>query len=422
MTPNPESAAAGSTASIDDQYLRVRAHSLQLCETLDPEDCLVQTIPSVSPTKWHLAHTTWFFEQFILVERVADYRAFHPRFDYLFNSYYYTKGQMHPRQARGLLSRPTLGEIRTYREHVDAAMAQLLARDDSAELRFLVELGLNHEQQHQELMLTDIKHVLFSNPLHPAFAELPMPPTQELAVPLRFAQLQGGIGQVGAGNDGFAFDNERPRHRILLEPFQLAERLVTNNEYLEFMSGGGYADSRHWLADGWAWLQETGTDRPLYWSDDRHTEFTLGGMRPLDQHAPVCHLNYYEADAYARWAGARLPTEAEWESAAAALPIVGNTADAGFLQPQATDAKSLSQIYGDTWEWTSSAYSPYPGFAPLAGSLGEYNGKFMANQMVCRGGSCVTPADHLRVSYRNFFYPHERWQFFGIRLAKDLQT
>jgi ergothioneine biosynthesis protein EgtB len=406
------------------RYAAVRAATPALCRSLYPEDCVVQSMPSVSPTKWHLAHTTWFFEQFLLVDGAAGYRVFHPRYEYLFNSYYYTKGHMHPRDQRGLLSRPTLAQIHAYRAHVDDAMLRLIAAGVSADVAFLIELGLHHEQQHQELLLTDIKHVLSVNPLQPAYAELPLPPARSALPSLRMIAFPGGIDQVGASGPDFCFDNETPRHRVLLEPFRLASRLVSNAEYREFIEAGGYADSRHWLADGWAWLQNHDVHRPLYWSADLQSEFTLGGPRDIDPNAPVCHVNYYEADAYARWAGARLPTETEWETVAAQHAIVGNTIDNGLLQPRALtgDADTASQLYGDVWEWTASAYLPYPGFKPLAGSLGEYNGKFMANQMVCRGGSCVTAADHLRPSYRNFFYPHERWQFFGLRLAMDAAT
>ena len=421
MTLTSKTPSAGAAAALEDRYLAVRDQSLALCRTLEPEDCVVQTMPSVSPTKWHLAHTSWFFEQFILVPRAPGYRVFHPSYEYLFNSYYYTKGQMHPRHERGLLSRPTSREIRDYRAYVDAAMRNLIDSDASDELSLLVELGLHHEQQHQELILTDIKHVLSVNPLQPAYAELPLPPISQPPAALEFVAFPGGIGQIGADGTGFCFDNETPRHRVLLQPFEFADRLITNGEYREFIDAGGYADSRHWLADGWTWLQETGTGAPLYWSEDLDSEFTLGGPRDIDPHAPVCHVNQYEADAFARWAGARLPSEAEWESVAAQQAIDGNTVETGLLHPRAlhADTKGIAQLYGDVWEWTASAYSPYPGFQPLQGSLGEYNGKFMSSQVICRGGSCVTPASHLRASYRNFFYPQERWQFFGIRLAKD---
>jgi ergothioneine biosynthesis protein EgtB len=422
MTLTSKHPATGVGQSLEDRYLAVRDRSLAICRHLEPEDCVVQSMPSVSPTKWHLAHTTWFFEQFILAERVSGYHAFHPRYEFLFNSYYYTKGQMHRRDQRGLLSRPTLREVRDYRACVDAAMRNLIDADESDDLAFLVELGLNHEQQHQELMLTDIKHVLSVNPLQPAYAELPLPPAGDAPPELGYVDFPGGIGHIGTEDERFCFDNETPRHRVLLEPFYLADRLVTNAEYREFIDDGGYSDCRHWLADGWAWLQETAETAPLYWSDDCNAEFTLGGLRDIDAHAPVTHINFYEADAFARWAGARLPTEAEWESAATPHGIRGNLYESGLLQPRCIDAAhdGIGQLYGDAWEWTASAYLPYPGFKALAGSLGEYNGKFMSGQMVCRGGSCVTPADHVRPSYRNFFYPNERWQFFGIRLAKDV--
>lgn len=424
MPLQPDYSCPGGDAALAQRFGAIRAASTALCATLQAEDCVVQSMPSVSPTKWHLAHTSWFFEQFLLLGRLPGYRVFHPRFEYLFNSYYYTKGEMHPRDARGLLSRPSLTEVHDYRRHVDAAMLQLLAADECDELTFLVELGLQHEQQHQELMLTDIKHVFFSNPMHPAYAASPASAAATAAIPLSFSEYPGGIGQIGANGKEFCFDNERPRHRILLQPFQLANRLVTNGEYRDFISAGGYRDSRLWLADGWAWLQQNGNESPIYWNDGLDSEFSLHGDVDLDPAAPVCHVNYYEADAFARWAGARLPTEAEWESIAVNLPVLGNFADSTALRPLAAQPGDAQpkQVFGDLWEWTASPYAPYPGFKPLDGSLGEYNGKFMANQIVCRGGSCVTPAGHVRASYRNFFYPHESWQFFGIRLARDAAT
>ncbi len=418
--------SADNAGALNKRYATVRAQSLAIAAPLSAEDCAIQSMPSVSPTKWHLAHTSWFFEQFILVERLPGYRVFHPRYEYLFNSYYYTKGQMHPRPERGLLSRPGLDEIRDYRTHVDTAMQTLLAQAPSDELTCLIELGLQHEQQHQELMLTDIKHVFSVNPLQPAYLEGSLAPADE-PPPLSFVDFPGGIREIGARGNGFCFDNETPRHAVLLAPYRLANRLVTNAEYREFIAADGYHDSRLWLADGWAWLQAEAVERPLYWSADLRQEFTLHGRQPLDPARPVCHLSYYEADAYARWAGARLPTEAEWECAAAALPVAGQCSDPAALHPGAAIGAAgpgngrpqLLQVFGDCWEWTASAYSPYPGFKPLAGSLGEYNGKFMCNQLVCRGGSCVTPPGHVRASYRNFFYPQERWQFFGLRLARD---
>jgi ergothioneine biosynthesis protein EgtB len=413
--------SVGTATNLDDRYETVRATSLALCRTLEPEDYVVQSMPGASPTKWHLAHTTWFFEQFILTSRADGYQVFNPQFEYLFNSYYYTKGQMHPRDQRGLLSRPTVREVEAYRAHVDAALLALLEKSQDAELTGLVELGLQHEQQHQELMLTDIKHVFSLNPLRPALVDAEFQRRLTPIPDLGYQDFEGGTHEIGSTGDGFAFDNETPRHAVLLQPYRLANRLVTNREYRAFIDAGAYRDSSLWLADGWAWIQETGSDRPLYWSRDLEREFTLSGIRDIDPDAPVCHVSFYEADAYARWAGARLPTESEWEVAAAGVPVQGNLMEHGKLHPQALKSRgaSLGQLFGDVWEWTASAYSPYPGFKPLAGSLGEYNGKFMCNQMVCRGGSCVTPGGHIRASYRNFFYPQERWQFFGIRLAQD---
>jgi ergothioneine biosynthesis protein EgtB len=403
-------------------FSSVRNASVALAGRLEPEDCVVQTIPEVSPTKWHLAHVTWFFEKFCLLEHAADYRPYDERFHYLFNSYYYSAGVMHGRGERGLLSRPTLREVLHYREHVDDAMRALIAaRGDDAGLAFRVTLGVHHEQQHQELLLTDIKHVFFTNPLGPVYAP---PRTREAAaaVPLRFVSRPAGRFAIGAAGAAFCFDNETPRHDVLVGEHALANRLVTNAEYREFIADGGYTTATLWLADGWARVQRGELGRPLYWSEDGQREFTLGGWQPLDAAAPVSHVSCYEADAFARWAGARLPLESEWELAAATTRVEGNTLDTGALRPLAVaagEARDIEQLWGDVWEWTSSPYVPYPRFEPLAGSLGEYNGKFMANQMVVRGGSCATWASHLRATYRSFFYPHDRWQFLGIRLAKD---
>ncbi len=403
------------------RYRKLRARSLALCSTLEREDFVVQSMPDVSPVKWHLAHTTWFFEQFILSRYIGDYRVFHQRYDYLFNSYYQTVGKMHPRPERGLLSRPTVAEIKDYRAYVDRQISQLLEIDAGEELAFLVELGLNHEQQHQELLLTDIKHVLSCNPLKPAFRQLEDVPVAGSLPEMSFVEITGGIYAIGATGNTFCFDNETPNHDEVLIDCVIANRLVTNREYRQFVDDGGYKTPGPWLSDGWAWVTENAIDRPLYWSEDLGTEFTLGGSRAIDPDAPVCHVSFFEADAFARWTGVRLPTEAEWEVAARRVKCAGNLMDDGLFHPvrlrRVTDG--LHQIYGDVWEWTSSAYRPYPGFEPLKGSLGEYNGKFMCNQMVARGGSCVTPADHIRATYRNFFYPHQRWQFFGIRLARD---
>jgi ergothioneine biosynthesis protein EgtB len=418
MAATADSVSRDSAESLSARFSRVRALSLSLVETLAPEDTVVQSMPDVSPTKWHLAHVTWFFERFVLESFAPGYRRLDEDYDYLFNSYYYTAGQMHARPRRGLLSRPILAQVFDYRAHVDEHMLRLLdERDDDAELAAVVTLGLHHEQQHQELLLTDIKHVLAQNPLQPAF-DPGLPGAPSLPVDAyAFDKGPGGIHRIGAEGAGFHFDNETPRHDALLAEHRIGRRLVTNGEFREFVTDGGYADSTLWLSDGWATVTQEGWNRPLYWSEDLDREFTLGGLREIDDHAPVTHVSFYEADACARWAGARLPTEFEWETAAAAKPVDGNLLQSGFLHPVA--GGGLDQFFGDAWEWTSSPYAPYPGFVPLAGSLGEYNGKFMCNQMTARGGSCVTSDDHVRASYRNFFYPHQRWQFFGIRLARD---
>ena len=403
-------------------YQRIRQASMDLTVGLDPEDSVIQTMPEVSPTKWHIAHTTWFFEQFCLLAFDRQYRPYDQNFLYFFNSYYHSVGRMHARPQRGLLNRPLLREVLAYREHVDEAMHRLIeANGDDEKLAFIVTLGLNHEQQHQELMLTDIKHVFFSNPLHPAYRQTDFPPTLQ-PTPFTFVDRPGGRFAIGHDGDGFCFDNEMPRHDVLTDAHALGNRLVTNGEYRQFIDDGGYRDSRLWLADGWLRIEADEWSRPLYWSEDLESEFTLNGSRTIDPEAPVCHVSLYEADAFARWAGARLPSEAEWELAAADSDVTGNTLDGGALHPTRVASDSpgpAHQLWGDVWEWTASPYSPYPGFKPLAGSLGEYNGKFMMNQLVVRGGSCATWADHLRASYRSFFYPHDRWQFLGFRLARD---
>lgn len=398
-----------------------RARTLALAAPLSTEDACVQSMPDASPAKWHLAHTTWFFEHFILAAHSPGYHAFHERYDYLYNSYYFTVGQMHARPRRGLITRPSLEDVLAYRAHVDEAMQNLLARArGDARLEFLTTLGINHEQQHQELLLTDIKHLFAQNPLLPAYTELPRPESAD-ATPLAWLPGRAGSVDLGHAGDGFAFDNETPRHRAVLGEHSLAARLVTNAEFRAFMDDGGYADPALWLSDGWSVVVAEGWQHPLYWQDDLAQEFTLGGLQPIAPAAPVIHLSYYEADAFARWAGCRLPTEVEWEAAASDRPIVGNFADNGAFHPRpAEGGPGLRQLFGDAWEWTSSPYGPYPGFKPLAGSLGEYNGKFMCSQMVLRGGSCATSPGHVRASYRNFFYPAQRWQFNGIRLAKDV--
>jgi len=415
MTNWQSTAPAGMTA----RFRQVRQQTLALCHGLSPEDLLLQSMPDASPGKWHLAHASWFFEQFVL-GRDPAYRPRDPAWNYLFNSYYQSVGPMHARPQRGLLSRPSLDEVRGYRHYIDDAVSELLSRDEDPELVALVELGMQHEQQHQELLLTDIKHAFWCNPMQPAYRALLAGPGHAKMVPLRFVNGREGIVEIGHRGDGFAFDNETPRHRSLLQPHALANRLVTNAEYLVFVREGGYREPGLWLSDGWATVQREGWQHPIYWQDDLASEFTLAGVHALDPLEPVCHLSYYEAEAFARWAGARLPTEAEWESAAQGVVIDGNLQDEQRFQPRAASGDAaLLQMHGDVWEWTASPYVSYPGFRPLPGSLGEYNGKFMCGQWVLRGGSCVTPRDHIRASYRNFFPPHARWQFAGLRLGQD---
>jgi ergothioneine biosynthesis protein EgtB len=439
MSPPPASREPARLASA---YRRVRRQTMELVGGLTPEDCMVQSMDEASPVKWHLAHVTWFFETMVLEPWLpalgARFEAFRPEFRMLFNSYYQGVGPAHPRPQRDVLSRPSLQDVLEYHAAIDGRMESLmgaLAAGAAAppELLALIELGVNHEQQHQELILTDIKHHFSRNPLQPAFRERPPSPPAGAAAPLRFVAFPGGRGELGHRGDAFAFDNETPPHRVWLEPYQIAGRLVSNAEYREFIDDGGYRRADLWLSDGWERVQREGWSAPLYWSDDR-TIFTLAGPGPLDPDEPVCHVSYFEADAYARWAGARLPSEAEWELAArlahghdgapgAPVPPQANHLESGWLHPRAVaDAGAgpgVAQLFGDAWEWTQSAYLPYPGFKPRTGAVGEYNGKFMINQMVLRGGSCATPAGHVRPSYRNFFHPHARWQFSGIRLARS---
>ena len=404
--------------ALAERFCQTRALTTALIAPLAVEDCVVQSMPDASPAKWHLAHTTWFFEQFVLGPHAPAYREFDPRFGYLFNSYYETVGDRHRRAERGLLTRPTLEDVRAYRDYVDEGVLDLLAHGTHPEVAALIELGLHHEQQHQELLLTDLKHLLSCNPLRPTYRELDVSEPADLE-PLLFYQCPEGIYEIGHSGSEFCFDNETPRHRVFLAPFALAHRPISNSEYRDFIRDGGYTRAQLWMSDGWATVQAQGWKRPIYWNNALDGEFTLGGERELDAAAPVCHVSWYEADAFSRWAGARLPTESEWEAVAARQPIDGNFLDDDLMHPQANGAgRDLAQLFGDVWEWTSSAYSPYPGFQPAAGAIGEYNGKFMANQFVLRGGSCVTPASHIRATYRNFFYPTARWQFAGIRLAK----
>ncbi len=410
-----------------DAFRTTRSLSMTLADPLSTEDMVIQTMPDVSPTKWHMAHTTWFFETFLLKPNVTEYRPFHDAFEYLFNSYYNAVGAQFPRPERGLLSRPTVGEIEDYRRHVDAAMERLItdSSDDLwTQIAPLIELGVHHEQQHQELTLTDIKHVLSWNPLKPAAYGV-KPKVFRKSAPLNFINFEGGIFKIGHEGTAFAFDCEGPRHDQLVRPFALANRPVTNGEYLEFIEDGGYRTPHLWLSDGWADLKEGGWQAPLYWSeqDGEWTEFTLHGAKKLNPHLPVTHVSFYEAAAFAAWTGARLPSEAELELAARSQDVAGNFLTTEHLHPspvETNDNNKLLQIYGDVWEWSQSAYSPYPGFCAAEGAVGEYNGKFMSGQLVLKGGSCATPPGHMRPTYRNFFPPAARWQFSGIRLAKDI--
>ena len=400
-------------AKLRERLFATRKLTLDLAAPLSDADATIQPFSDASPAKWHLAHTTWFFEAFVLRDHAPDYRLFDERWPYLFNSYYEGEGPRHARPRRGMLSRPSLDEVRAYRAHVNDALDRALLSLPPQALD-LVELGLHHEQQHEELLLTDILAAFAENPLEPAYGELP-PPTCFGVEPLSFHPGREGIVEIGAPEDGFAFDSERPRHRVFLEPHAIANRRVTNAEWREFIADGGYSAPTLWLAEGWDWVQREGLTAPLYWRDDE-TEFTLGGRRDVDWAAPVAHVSFFEADAFARWAGARLPTEAEWEDfAASADPNIGNQLDAA----EAVTPRPGGGIFGDAWEWTASAFASYPGFAPVEGAVGEYNGKFMCGQFVLKGASCATPRGHSRASYRNFFPPTARWQFTGVRLARD---
>ena len=429
-TRHDDPAAADAAApSLRARYDAVRAQTEALCAPLEVEDYVVSSMPDVSPTKWHLAHTSWFFETFVLGPHAPEYRPRNPRYAYLFNSYYVQAGERHCRAKRGLVTRPTVAEVYAYRAYVDEAMRALIERvDDDAShpAAAVIELGLHHEQQHQELLVTDIKHVFWTNPLRPTYRErsreLPVTPA-----PLRWHEVDAGIRWIGHAGDGFAFDNEGPRHRVFLDAFRLASRLVTNGEYLDFISDGGYRRPELWLSAGLATVQDRKWDAPLYWerdADDEWTEFTLAGTRPLRGAAldePVCHVSYYEADAFARWSGHRLPTEFEWETAAAGAPIDGRFVEAERFGPMPARGEPKphpDQLYGDVWQWTQSSYVGYPNFRAPAGAIGEYNGKWMADQWVLRGASCATPRSHARLTYRNFFPSDARWQFMGIRLAE----
>jgi ergothioneine biosynthesis protein EgtB len=417
-----ESTRAGALTEV---FLATRAATEALAEPLSPEDQQVQSMPDVSPTKWHLAHTSWFFEEFVLARFEPAWQRFHPQFAVLFNSYYESVGARHPRPQRGLLSRPSAAEIMDYRAAVTDATARLLHRTNQPEVAALVTLGIAHEEQHQELVLMDIKHVLSVNPLQPAYRPR-VPAKTGNAAPVRWIAVEGGLRDIGHDGAGFAFDNEQPRHRVWLEPFRLASRLVTAGEYIAFMLDGGYASPTLWLSDGWAAVQAHGWQAPLYWQcdDGVWSRFTLAGRRPVDPAEPVSHVSFYEAYAFAKWAGRRLPTEAEWECAAHTATADGNFMEGGTLEPRPAalpTASGPAQMFGDLWEWTSSAYAPYPRFREPDGAIGEYNGKFMSGQMVLRGGAAITPRRHIRPTYRNFFPPAARWQFAGIRLAEDVR-
>jgi ergothioneine biosynthesis protein EgtB len=412
----------------------VRDMTESLAAELSAEDCMVQSMPDASPVKWHLAHTTWFWETFVLTPHLNGYKPLDSEYRTLFNSYYNAVGDKPQRDMRGVFSRPGLEDVYAYRQHVDEYVSELLQNHIPEALADVVTLGLNHEQQHQELIVTDIKHALWSNPLRPAYTEAR---TRENGAPVprpQWLEYSEGVYQIGHEGDGFAFDNEIPRHKVYVDDFQLASRLITNAEYMQFMLDGGYRRPELWLSEGWETVRARGWQAPLYWErhhkDDIWLNYTAQGTRPVDLDEPVCHVSYFEADAFARWAGDRLPTEAEWEIAAAkpaaAQPLEGNFLESRNFHPVSTSHEGrdpdsvLQQMFGDCWEWTQSSYEPYPGYRPAEGALGEYNGKFMCNQYVLRGGSCATPQTHIRASYRNFFPAHARWQFSGIRLAKDV--
>ncbi|HEX2824778.1 MAG TPA: ergothioneine biosynthesis protein EgtB [Burkholderiales bacterium] len=408
---------------IDCGYREVRQRSEALCAPLETDDYQVQSVIDASPPKWHLAHVTWFFETFLLKPFLRGYEPLDARYERIYNSYYNTVGPFHPRAQRHVLSRPTVPQVYEYRAHVDRHMGELIAAapvEHRAEVDRRVTLGMHHEQQHQELLLMDIKRNFYANPLYPVYGAA-QPPAPVEAPAQRWLDFPGGIREIGHAGHAFAFDNESPRHKVFLRDYRIASRPVTNGEYLEFMADRGYSRPDLWMSDGWAAVQERRWAAPLYWVDvdGEWHEFTLSGLRPVDPAQPVCHVSWYEADAYARWRNARLPSEAEWECADAGETIEGNFVESGAYHPRAASSQSDRQWYGDVWEWTSSGYAPYPGYRPLEGALGEYNGKFMANQYVLRGGCCATPRSHIRAGYRNFFYPPDRWPFTGIRLARD---
>jgi ergothioneine biosynthesis protein EgtB len=425
MDPIPDPARAEARCERGERYSSIRRTTHDLAAPLSAEDCAIQSMPDASPVKWHLAHTTWFFEIFVLAPHRPGYRLFEPAYRALFNSYYNAVGGRHPRPERGMLSRPGLEEVFAYRRHVDEAMLALCA-DESlpAEVRELIELGLHHEQQHQELILTDLKHLFSRNPLKPAYRKQ-WPLTSIRARERGWICVDAGLHEIGHAGPGFSFDNETPRHRVWLDAFRIASHPVTHGDFIEFIDGGGYRRPELWLSAGWDAVTAHGWHAPQYWErrDGCWHSFTLHGDVPVDPLAPICHVSFFEAEAFARWAGARLPTEAEWEVAARDASLAGNFLESGALHPlalrEAPADGTLAQAFGDVWEWTRSDYGPYPGFRPAAGAVGEYNGKFMCGQYVLRGGSCVTPSGHIRATYRNFFPPEARWQFSGLRLARD---
>ncbi len=432
--PNTQAVAQSQSASLQPhrseeliaRFQRVRDLSIRLCQGLEPEDFVVQSMPDVSPTKWHLAHTSWFFETFVLKAWRPEYRSETPEYAFLFNSYYNAAGTMHRRDLRGLISRPTVAQTYRFRHAIDEGVTELLRGADNAlldEIEPVITLGIHHEQQHQELLLTDIKHVLAQNPLHPVFEKSATAPSDAVAVPLQFVEFDEAITLIGHEGSGFSYDNEGPQHRALVGAFSLANRTVTNGEYIAFIEAGGYTRPDFWLSLGWNTVQEQAWDAPLYWTkrDGQWWNFTLSGFRPVNASEPVTHVSYFEADAYANWEGARLPTEFEWERASAGQPIEGNFVDDHRFHPVPARGDGLQEMFGNVWEWTRSSYSPYPGYRAAPGALGEYNGKFMCNQYVLRGGSCATSRDHIRRTYRNFFQPEKRWQFTGIRLARDVK-
>ncbi len=414
--------------SLTRRLFETRRLSLELARPLSAEDMVAQAMDDASPTKWHLAHVTWFFETFVLAPHLPGYRVFDDSFNYCFNSYYESQGARQPRPSRGLLTRPSGSAVLSYREHVDENLQRLAKRgfEPGSDIARLIEIGVNHEQQHQELLLTDILALFAANPLRPAYREKGVTTSPQAAVSdeLRWFDFAGGVFSIGHAGKGYGWDNEGPRHEALVHPFRLADRLVTNAEWLDFMSDGGYRKASLWLADGWTTVNREEWRCPRYWEErvGAWTMMTLDGLIPIEAAAPVAHVSYYEADAFARWAGYRLPTEFEWEVAASNLAVDGNTLGSGALRPKPAEGGEedcLRQMFGDVWEWTQSAYLPYPGYCPPSGAIGEYNGKFMVSQQVLRGASCATPDGHSRATYRNFFYPHQRWQFVGLRLASE---